>query len=63
VTTLVEQRRRGIGLTLTEATLHFARSQGARFATLQSSPEGLHVYERAGFREFGQVDVYALNDR
>jgi len=63
VTTLVEKRRQGIGLILTQATLHFARSQGARFATLQSSPEGLHVYERAGFREFGQVDVYALNDR
>jgi GNAT superfamily N-acetyltransferase len=60
VTTLAEHRKKGIGLELTEATLRLAKKAGARFATLQSSPDGLHVYEQAGFKEYCRVDVYSL---
>lgn len=61
VTTLADQRRKGIGLALTYATMRFAKITGARFATLQSSPDGLHVYEQAGFKEYCRADVYSLN--
>ena len=58
VTTLAQYRKKGIGLALMQATLHQAKAAGARWATLQSSPDGLHVYERAGFKEYCRVDVY-----
>ncbi|PKP66965.1 MAG: N-acetyltransferase, partial [Alphaproteobacteria bacterium HGW-Alphaproteobacteria-8] len=48
-----------IGLELTQATMRFAKKACARFATLQSSPDGLRVYEQAGFREHCRVDVYS----
>lgn len=60
VTTLTEHRNKGVGLELTQATLRYAKTAGARFATLQSSPDGLHVYEKAGFKEYCRVDVYSL---
>ena len=63
VSTLAEYRNKGIGLEQTQATLHYAKTAGARFATLQSSPDGLHVYERAGFKEYCRVDVYSLQNR
>ncbi len=59
ITTLAEYRRRGIGRELVLATLHHARASGARFASLQSSPDGRSVYEKAGFKEFCRVDIYA----
>lgn len=61
ITTLAEHRQKGIGLELTRSTMRCAKRAGARFATLQSSPEGFHVYERAGFKEFCRVDVYGSN--
>ncbi|MFO7568209.1 MAG: GNAT family N-acetyltransferase [Smithellaceae bacterium] len=60
VTTLAEERGKGIGLEITQATMRFAKMAGARYATLQSSPDGLPVYQRAGFREYCLVDVYGL---
>ncbi len=60
VSTLAEYRRKGIGLALMLATLRFARQAGAQCATLQSSPDGLRVYQRAGFKEYCRVDVYSL---
>jgi GNAT superfamily N-acetyltransferase len=60
VTTLAPHRKKGIGLELTQATLRWAKRAGAHFATLQSSPDGLHVYEQAGFKEYCRVDVYSL---
>lgn len=59
ITTLADFRKKGIGLNLTLATLHFAASAGARYATLQSSPDGFRIYQQAGFREICRVDVYA----
>ncbi|KAF0154029.1 MAG: hypothetical protein FD159_2693 [Syntrophaceae bacterium] len=61
ITTLAEQRKKGIGLELTTATMRFAKIAGARFAALQSSSDGLHVYQQAGFKEYCRVDVYGLN--
>ena len=61
VTTLACQRKKGIGLELTTATMRFAKIAGARLVTLQSSPDGLRVYEQAGFKEVCRVDVYSLN--
>ncbi|MEN6489157.1 MAG: GNAT family N-acetyltransferase [Smithella sp.] len=60
VCTLAEHRRKGIGLALMQATLRYARQAGARFATLQSSPDGMRVYQQAGFKEYCRVDVYSL---
>jgi GNAT superfamily N-acetyltransferase len=59
VSTLAEYRKKGIGLALTQATMHFARQSGTQFATLQSSPDGLRVYQQAGFQEYCRVDVYS----
>ena len=61
VTTLTEHRKKGIGLELTKATMRYAKKACARFATLQSSPDGFSVYEQAGFKEYCRVDVYSLN--
>lgn len=60
VSTLPEYRKKGIGLALTLATMNFAKRAGAEFATLQSTPEGLRVYKRAGFKEYCKADVYSL---
>lgn len=58
ITTLGDYRRRGIGRELVLATLQHARAAGARFASLQSSPDGMSVYEKAGFKECCRVDIY-----
>ena len=60
VTTLVDFRKKGIGLELIYATMHYAGVAGARYATLQSSPDGLHVYEQAGFKKYCQTAVFSL---
>jgi ribosomal protein S18 acetylase RimI-like enzyme len=58
VTTLTEYRKQGIGLELIRATMRYAAKAGARYAVLQSSPDGLSVYQRAGFKEYCRVDLY-----
>ncbi|MEN6375875.1 MAG: GNAT family N-acetyltransferase [Smithella sp.] len=60
VCTLAQYRKKGIGLALTLATLRYARQAGVQYATLQSSPDGLRVYQKAGFKEYCRVDVYSL---
>ena len=55
VVTAPEYRRRGIGTAMTAATLDLCRSRGRDVAVLTSSPEGVHVYERLGFRRVGVV--------
>jgi hypothetical protein len=44
-----------------QATMRYAKMAGARYASLQSSPDGLTVYEQAGFKEYCRVDVYGRN--
>lgn len=61
VTTLPGHRNKGIGLQLTRETMRWAKTAGVRYASLQSSPDGLTVYEQAGFKEYCRVDVYGRN--
>lgn len=60
VTTLADKRKKGIGLAMTDAAMRFARDAGARFATLQSSPDGYQVYQESGFKEYCRAHVYSL---
>ena len=59
VTTVPEQRGRGLGRAVTLATMHAGAAAGARIAVLQSTEMGLGVYRRLGFREYGQYRVLA----
>lgn len=60
ISTLPEQRKKGVGLAITLAAMHYAKLAGARFVSLQSSPDGFHVYEHAGFKEYCRADIYSL---
>jgi GNAT superfamily N-acetyltransferase len=52
VVTLPEVRRRGIGAAMTLQVLREARAMGYRVGVLTSSPDGLGIYRRIGFREY-----------
>ncbi|HZO73799.1 MAG TPA: GNAT family N-acetyltransferase [Ktedonobacteraceae bacterium] len=58
VATLSEARQQGIGSTLTVIPLLEARKQGYRIGTLQSTPMGLNLYRRLGFREYCLFSAY-----
>ncbi len=58
VATLPDVRRQGIGRALTVAPLLYARTQGYRIGVLQSSPMGLNLYRRLGFREYCTFQAY-----
>ena len=58
VATLPEFRRQGFGRALTVAPLLQARTLGYRIGTLQSSPMGLHLYQRLGFRQYCTFQAY-----
>lgn len=58
VATLPQARRQGIGSALTVAPLLDAREQGYRIGTLQSTPMGLNLYRRLGFREYCLFSAY-----
>jgi GNAT superfamily N-acetyltransferase len=60
VSTRPEYRTKGIGLAVTLATMRAIKQAGARYATLQSSPDGLRIYQQAGFTEYCRADVYGL---
>lgn len=49
VTTLPSHRRRGYGAAITWRAVRDGLDQGARWAWLQSSPDGYSVYEQLGF--------------
>lgn len=55
---LTRHRHRGAGTALTFAALESAARRGAGSVWLQSSPEGLGVYRRAGFRDVGSCRVW-----
>jgi GNAT superfamily N-acetyltransferase len=61
VATVPAARRRGGGGAITAAAMADAQAQGARWAILESSGMGRPVYERLGFREVTQVEIYAGN--
>lgn len=54
VSTHAAYRRRGIGLAMTAQPLIHARAAGSKRGVLQAAPGGVGVYERAGFRAFGE---------
>ena len=58
VATLPEARGKGIGTAMTLKPLMDARQKGYRAGILQSSPMGLSVYQKIGFREACRINVY-----
>jgi GNAT superfamily N-acetyltransferase len=58
VSTLPELRGRGIGASISRAALLAARDLRFRFGVLGSSRMGQRVYERLGFRQVCDVNVY-----
>lgn len=58
VATLPEARRQGIGSALTMIPLLEARRQGYRIGILQTTPTGLNLYRRLGFREYCLFSAY-----
>lgn len=58
VSTRAVWRRRGVGAAMTRHALHEARGDGAHTGVLQASADGVGVYQRIGFRAFGEVTEY-----
>ena len=58
ISTLAAYRRRGYGSALTARPLQDAREAGQQIAILQAAPDGVGVYRRLGFQEFGQIREY-----
>ena len=58
IATLPAFRRRGIGRAMTLRPLADARAAGCATAVLQAAPDGVSIYERAGFRAFGTITEY-----
>jgi len=60
VATIPDRRRHGYGETVMRHALGEAqREHGMERSILQSSPAGLHLYERMGYRKITRVSVYA----
>jgi ribosomal protein S18 acetylase RimI-like enzyme len=58
ISTVAAYRRRGCGSALTQQLLLEARARGYRTAVLQAAPAGVSIYERLGFRAFGDITEY-----
>lgn len=56
--TLPGVRGRGVGTALAIAALRVIAAAGARTAVLTSSPDGMRLYQRLGFRRVGSVRRY-----
>ncbi len=55
VTTRRAARRQGFATEILAAALEDARAGGARTAVLQAAEQGVGLYRRMGFREFGRI--------
>jgi GNAT superfamily N-acetyltransferase len=60
VSTLPEYRGRGIGTAVTALPLMWARAQGFRMGTLQSSKMGYPVYKKLGFQDVCTLRAFAF---
>lgn len=58
VSTRETHRRRGFGGRLTLQPLLDARPLGHHTAILQAAPEGVSIYQRMGFRRYGDITEY-----
>src|SRR5712691_4264296 len=58
VVTIPQVRRQGIGAAITLMAAQEARAQGYRVGVLTSSPMGLNIYSRIGFREYCTFSTY-----
>ncbi len=63
VGTVPDARGRGIGTAIVQAPLLEARSLGLRHAVLYSSPLGLNIYRKLGFKTYCRLDRYVLAPR
>ena len=59
VGTLPQARRQGIGAAMALAPLREARAMGFRVAVLRASTLGAGIYRRLGFRQCGEISIYA----
>ncbi len=60
VATAGDQQRRGYGESITRTALrHASAASGCHRTILQSTPAGLPLYRKMGYRELGRVVVYA----
>jgi GNAT superfamily N-acetyltransferase len=58
VMTVPKARRKGIGAAITLAALRDARELGYRVGVLGSSQAGYPLYQRIGFKEYCQINIY-----
>lgn len=58
VSTIPEERRKGLGAHATAEPLRLAARDGYRVGVLQSSEAGHNVYRSLGFADFGGVPLY-----
>lgn len=58
VVTIPEARRQGIGALMTTRVLEEAKEIGYSNAVLTASPDGLPIYKRLGFIEYGFIHKY-----
>ena len=59
VTTIPEERGRGLGRAVTLAAMRIGAAAGAKIAVLQSTEMGHGIYRRLGFEDFGRYRVLA----
>jgi len=60
VATVPDQQRRGFGeAVMRHAVAEAQREHGIARSILQSTPAGLHLYQRMGYRVVTRVSVYA----
>lgn len=58
VVTRDDYRRRGIGSAMFQHLLREAAATSHRLCVLQASPDGLGIYQRAGFKAIGEVHTF-----
>lgn len=58
VSTLPSERRKGLGAFATAQPLRLARALGYRVGVLQATRDGAPVYQRLGFKEFGEIPLF-----
>lgn len=62
VTTLPAARQQGLGAMMTIHALHEARKAGYPIAVLSSTPMSQGIYQRLGFTEYCQFQIYVRSD-